>query len=82
MSFVSSHLDRVTDDNFSRDPVGDTVSICEQLLEVIVGWRPLTFKQTTALCWWDMLRHISGGRENTEEEKSVCEFIPETMMKS
>lgn len=34
--FFSSHLDGVTDDYFSRDPVGNTVSICEQLLEAAV----------------------------------------------
>lgn len=36
MTYVSPHLDRVTDDYFSRDPVRDTISICEQLLEVAV----------------------------------------------
>lgn len=59
MTYVSSHLDRVTDDYFSRDPVSDTVSICEQLLEVAVWW-PLTYRQTAALCWRNMQRHIPG----------------------
>lgn len=34
--YVSSHLGRVTDDYFRGDPVSDTVSICEQPLEVAI----------------------------------------------
>lgn len=34
VTYVFPHLDRVTDDYFSCDPVRDTVGISEQLLEV------------------------------------------------
>lgn len=33
-SYGSSHLDRVADDYFSRDPVSDTISVREQPLKV------------------------------------------------
>lgn len=33
VTHVSAHLDRVTHDYFSRDPVGDTVGINEKPLE-------------------------------------------------
>lgn len=33
-SYESSHLDRVADDYFSRDPVSDTISVREQPLKV------------------------------------------------
>lgn len=36
MSYGSSHLDRVADDYFSRDPVSDTISVREQPLKVAV----------------------------------------------
>lgn len=62
MSYGSSHLDRVADDYFSRDPVSDTISVREQPLKVAVWSWPLTCKPTAPLCWWNMLRHISVGR--------------------
>lgn len=58
MSYVWSHLDGVADDYFRRDPVSDTFSICEQLLEVAVRWCPLTNKLIAALCWWEVVRQI------------------------
>lgn len=37
LSRAASHLDGVTDDYFSRDPVSDVLGILEQLLEEAVG---------------------------------------------
>lgn len=73
-SYVSSHLDGVTDDYFSRDPVSDTFGICEQLLEVAVRWIPLASKLTAALCWWEVVRQIP-----ITENRDVGKFVPDSI---
>lgn len=64
LSFMSSHLDRVTDDYFSRDPVGDTVSMSEQLLEGAFRQEALTGRRTAAPCW--RRRVPAGGASRTQ----------------
>lgn len=63
LSFTSSHLDRVADDHFSRDPVGDTVSMCEQLLEGAFRREALTDRKTAAPCW---RRRLPAGASRTQ----------------
>lgn len=74
--FCSSHLDRVADDYFSRDPVRDIVGVCEQLLEGPFCQKALTRRKTAALCWQ---RHIPAGksqhRHQDQQEVTIAFFV-------
>lgn len=74
--FPSSHLDRVADDYFSRDPVRDIVGVCEQLLEGPFCQEALTRRKTAALCWQ---RHIPAGksrhRHQDQQEVTIAFFV-------
>lgn len=79
--FPPSHLDRVTDDYFSRDPVRNIVRISEQLLEGPMEQTALGRRKTAALCWH---RHIPAGKITTHtpgpagryQSTSLSLFLP------
>lgn len=89
-TYGSSHLGRVADDYFSRDPVSDTVSVREQPLKAAVWRRSLVCKPAASLCWWNMLCHVPVRRNwdvgkstrGTTTRKKKCLWVRSQILKN
>lgn len=68
-----SHLGGVTGDYLSRDPVRDTVSVREQLLEGAFRQEALAGRETAAPCW---RRRVPAGASETGSYWTFVQSLP------